>query len=179
MELSIKFDWVAVPTRRPQQLYCFGTKRRLLTKDCQRAAVYRWIFHPLGTPPVCLVGSTEDLFRRTSEYQSHKSDHHQKVRESFEKHLSSGGTVVLETLRFDTFTFNGVEFSENKLVNPFIREALEKVCCADLELKGFRLLNSTLQRRYLRKLMSLQKSSPEAFEQVLRDMQKKVEAGQS
>ncbi len=169
-----RFDWVPVVTRGDRKPYCFGTKQTRLS-ECPDEAVYRWIFHPLGTPPTCLVGSTDDLYRRVSEYHSHTSEYHASVRQAFEEHRSSGGTVRLEVLQFDAFYINGAEFSNKRLIDPFICVALEKICCAELESQGVHLLNSNLMKKTLRMLQSLLgKSTPAEAAEVLSELRGKT-----
>jgi hypothetical protein len=131
-------------------------------------AVYRWVLRPREDKERFLVGETEDLHRRLREYLEHASKHHQGIRKAFDQCTQTGGVVALEILEFQPFKMNQIEFSRNKLGDPFVRLVLENLCCACLQSQGFDLLNETQDKQVVKKLVNLEKKEPGSIAEFLK-----------
>ena len=134
-------------------LYAYpAQKQTVRATDIRRPAVYRWAIRREGKRDIYLIGETDNLDRRLSEYLRSRTKHHEGIRARFDDYLKLGAQVGLETLRFAEFAINGVTFSEGQLKDPLIRRMLEALCCAILSVGGFELLNDTLAKRNAKRL---------------------------
>ena len=173
---SVELEWLGVRTRRGEA-YSYPDKRSAMSKEQYSVpAVYRWKLQPNDGKPSFLVGETEDLYRSLGEYLEHKNKHHTDLRKSFDR-CRLNGRVTLEILDFHPFEINGVEFSKEKLFDPFVRGLLENLCCALLQISRFELLNETFYKRAERKLVKLEKDAPGTIAALLQKV--KVEQGKS
>ena len=114
-------------------------------------AVYRWAFSAHEGKARFRVGQTGNLRQRVSDYLNSTTPAHKNIRKVFNEHRSNGGKVYLETLQFEEFRINGLEFSMNRLSDLFVRGVLENLVCALLQTEGFELLNETSDRRSARR----------------------------
>jgi len=159
LEAQIKLDWLPVEMRGGQPYFYPSQRSAISNERYSVPCVCRWALQPNDGKPAFLVGETDDPYRRLGEYLGHKGKRHAGLRGSFDR-CSSNGRVALEILDFDPFKVNGVEFSKEKLHDPFVRGLLESLCCASLQMLGFHLLNETFSQRLTRKLVKLEKDAP-------------------
>jgi len=81
----------------------------------------------------CYIGEAENLAERMRDYlwPGKNNQTELQLKADFLDHSKSGGSVELQTLRFDPFGINNVNVYESQLGNPYIRKMMENFLLAD------------------------------------------------
>ena len=144
--------------------YRYGDKLPALKRE---PAIYRWALTDANGNRRFLVGETDNLRERIGSYLNSGYKSHREFRNAFERARNTGGSVGLETLRFEPFSVCGIVFSVNELYNPFIRLVLENLCCAQLVVKPGQLLNAASNKWLNALLEKVSTRHPEKFKRIV------------
>jgi hypothetical protein len=136
--LELSSSWQRVSTRGKSDVYYpapamrfrWRRQRRDLEPQYSGPAVYRWVLSGKDANCQYLVGETHDLRERYNSYVTSTVPAHENIREIFDSYRKAGGTIGLETLKFESLTINGTILSADGLNDKDFRRALEAICQA-------------------------------------------------
>jgi hypothetical protein len=140
-DIRLEFEWDlvlaedSIPYLFPQPI------SKYLKSKYTGPAVYRWSVISDNQMQMVYYGEAENLARRIGNYQrGHKSQQTAARIHHLLNGLNSDLRVVLERLRFESFSLNGVVVDESSLTKKEVRCLLENALMATLP-NGVELLN--------------------------------------
>ena len=110
-----------------------GTVTHFMCEQYSKAAIYKWLFRSPDGFQSAYIGEAGNFVQRIRDYLTRgRSRQTKQMRENILAHISSGGTVELQILRFEPFAINNVNVDhESQLRDPYIRKMMENFLLAD------------------------------------------------
>ncbi|HEY5177832.1 MAG TPA: hypothetical protein VII95_19945 [Terriglobales bacterium] len=133
--LRISYEWEPIEVAPGKLFACQSPLTKAFVDSYSKPALYRWVFRgQSGVISAAYIGEAENLAQRVQGYiwPGRTQQTNLRMKDEFLKHMSSGGAVELQILRFEPFGINNVNvFHESQLGNPYIRKMMENFLLAD------------------------------------------------